>query len=87
MKMADYVIFSVATIDVTPGGLRYVDLGRAQFAIHRAASGSHHRAENAFRLSKTAWMCRRTNQLLLLIACTKDDNGRRVIRRAPHPHG
>ena len=47
-----YVIFSVATIDVTPGGLRYVDLAALSSLSIEPASGSHHRAENAFHLSK-----------------------------------
>lgn len=73
-----YVIFSVATIDVTPGGLRYVDLA----ALSSLPIEPRQAAITALKMRsiyQSSLDVQADDQLLLLITCTKDDNERRVI--------
>ena len=72
------MIFSVATVGVTPGGLRYVDLA----ALSSLSIEPRQAAITALKMRsiyQSSLDVQADDQLLLLITCTKDDNERRVI--------
>lgn len=73
-----YVIFSVSTIDITPGSRRYVSLANL------SSLSIELRQEAIISLQKrsiyqSSLDVQAEDQLLLLITCAKNDNERRVI--------
>ncbi len=73
-----YVIFSVATISILPGGLRYVDLA-ALYSLYvepRQAAISALQTRSIHQIDVDV---QADDQLLLLVTCAKNDDERRVI--------
>lgn len=73
-----YVIFSVATVSILPGSLRYVDLA-ALYSLYiepRQEAISALQTRSIYQIDVDV---QADDQLLLLITCVKNDDERRVI--------